>query len=120
MADYIRGIATGDFDGYGLIQSLEFSGEADEDTAKNKTGITAYHEVFDARVEATATIRFDRDATLPETGAVIELSQTPNAAYDGNYKVLSPPTISESNEAGPSVVINLRRYIDGEIPAIES
>lgn len=117
MTDFVRGIATGAFDGYGLVQSLEFSGEADEDAAKDKDGDTAYFETFDARVNAVATIRFDRDATLPVTNTNLTLADCPNALYNGIYRVVNPPTIAEQNEAGPTVTINLRRYLDGEIPA---
>lgn len=116
MSNYVRGILTTALDAYGLVQSISFSGEADEDTAKDRHGDTAVFDPFDARVNATANVRFDREATLPETGDVVVLASLANTAYNGYYTVVSPPDVEESNEQGPVVTLNLRRYLDGEIP----
>ena len=121
MSNYVRGILTTAFDQMGLVQNIEISPEADEDTAKNKSGVTKYFDVFDARVNLTATVRFDRDSTqLPEAGDVVELSSMIDTQFDGHYKVTAPPGGTESNETGPTVTIPLRRYINGEIPVTES
>ena len=119
MSNYVRGILTTAMDAYGLVQSISFSGEADEDAAKDKNGDTVVFDPFDARVNATATVRFDREADLPKTGDVVTLSSLANRDYEGGYKVVSPPDVEESNEAGPMVTINLRRYLDGELPEEE-
>lgn len=117
MADnYVKGVLTTGLGDHGLVQSISWAGEADEDTAKDEGGITVYYDAFDARVNATATIRFDRDATLPETDDEVTLANCVNSDYDGKYYVTAPPNIDEANIEGPTVTLNLRRYLDGEIP----
>lgn len=120
MSDYVRGIMTTAFDSYGLIQSLSSSGEAQEDQARDKDGATAYFETFDPTVNMTATVRFDRNATLPKAGEIVSISDRPNSDEDGEYKVLQPPAAEETNEAGPSVTIELRRYLENGIPSSET
>ncbi len=118
MADnYVKGILTTGAGDYGLVQSISWAGEADEDTAKDESGDTVYYDAFDARVNATVTVRFDRDASLPETDDEVTLANCVNSDYDGAYYVTAPPNVDEANVEGPTATLNLRRYLDGAIPA---
>ncbi len=112
----IHGVLTTGLDDLGFVQSISWSGESDEDTAKDKSGITRYHKNFDARVGASATVRFKRTATLPVTDDTVTLSDTPSSEYDGVYFILQPPNVEESNEAGVTITIEMRRYLAGNTP----
>lgn len=117
MSDYIRGVLTTGAGGYGYIQSMSWAGEADEDMARDEQGITKYYDPFNALANLTVTVRFDRETDTEDLGYMFTIMGAPSSKFNGRYIQTAPPNLDETNVEGPSMVLTVRRYIDGGVPA---
>jgi hypothetical protein len=118
--NYSKGILTtaDTLDAIGLIQKIDFADGGEENTVKDKTGVTKVHEFYDNTTEVTATVTYDREkkASVPAKGSVVTVAAAPVDELNGKYKITSRK-ISEANTASVSFDFTLKRWIDGDLPA---
>jgi len=118
--NFAKGILTtaDKLDAIGYIQKIDYDDGGDENTIKNKSGNTVYHEFSDNTREVSATVTFDREkkTSAPVKGDIVTVAAAPVADLDGKYKIIKRK-ISESNDKAVSFDLTLKRWIDGVIPA---
>ena len=113
---YTRGVlTTGANSGTGYVQSISFSDGGEELLIKDEDGITQVEQLYDALFEVTVTAKYDRANTIPARGDTITLAASPRSDLNTKYTIISL-TIDENNTEAADVVLNLRRFDDGNLP----
>jgi hypothetical protein len=116
MANRLHGVFTTGLGGFGVVQNLSIAEDGDEVLIQDEIGNTIEEQLYNDRLDATASLVYDRDSTPPARGDEVTLANCMNANHNGKYSLINF-TLAEGNTEAPTYDATLRRFKDGDTPA---